>query len=95
MRSAELSGLKNISILGSTGSIGQSTLSVVEKFPDRFKVVALAAGNNVDILEKQVRQFRPAMASVVSPLAAENLKKRCADVNLRIFSGVEGMICPV
>ena len=92
MRSAELSGLKNISILGSTGSIGQSTLSVVEKFPDRFKVVALAAGNNVDILEKQVRQFRPAMASVVSPLAAENLKKRCADVNLRIFSGVEGMI---
>jgi 1-deoxy-D-xylulose-5-phosphate reductoisomerase len=84
--------LKNISILGSTGSIGQSTLSVVEKFPDRFKVVALAAGNNVDILEKQVRQFRPAMISVVSPIAAENLKKRCADVNLRILSGVEGMI---
>lgn len=84
--------MKNISILGSTGSIGQSTLSVVEKFPDRFKVVALAAGNNVDILEKQVRQFRPAMVSVVSPLAAENLKKRCADANLRIFSGVEGMI---
>ena len=84
--------MKNISILGSTGSIGQSTLSVVARFPDRFKVVALAAGNNVDILEKQVRQFRPAMASVVSPLAAENLRKRCADVNLRIFSGVEGMI---
>jgi 1-deoxy-D-xylulose-5-phosphate reductoisomerase len=84
--------LKKISILGSTGSIGQSTLSVVEKFPDRFKVVALAAGNNVDILEKQVRQFRPAMASVVSPLAAEDLKKRCADMNVRIFSGVEGMI---
>ena len=84
--------MKKISILGSTGSIGQSTLSVVEKFPDRFKVVALAAGNNVDILEKQVRQFRPAMASVVSPLAAEDLKKRCADMNVRIFSGVEGMI---
>ncbi len=61
-------------------------------FPDRFKVVALAAGNNVDILERQVRQFRPAMVSVVSPLAAENLKKRCADVNLRVLSGVEGMI---
>ncbi len=93
MRSAELSGLKNISILGSTGSIGQSTLSVVEKFPDRFKIVGLAAGNNVDILEKQVRRFRPATVSVVSTLAAENLKKRCADVkNVRIFSGVEGMI---
>jgi 1-deoxy-D-xylulose-5-phosphate reductoisomerase len=84
--------LKKISILGSTGSIGQSTLSVVEKFPDRFKIVALAAGNNVDILEKQVRQFRPAMASVVSPLAAEDLKKRCAGLNVRIFSGIEGMI---
>jgi 1-deoxy-D-xylulose-5-phosphate reductoisomerase len=87
-----LSELKNISILGSTGSIGQSTLSVVEKFPDRFKVVALAAGNNVDILEKQIRRFRPALAAVVSPLAAEDLKKRCAGLNVRIFSGVEGMI---
>jgi 1-deoxy-D-xylulose-5-phosphate reductoisomerase len=84
--------LKNITILGSTGSIGQSTLAVVEKFPDRFKVVALAAGNNVDILEKQVRQFRPAMVSVVSPSSAESLKKRCADVNIRILSGIEGMI---
>ena len=85
--------MKKISILGSTGSIGQSTLSVVEKFPDRFRVVGLAAGNNVDILEKQVRRFMPAMVSVVSPPAAESLKKRCADVNnVSIFSGVEGMI---
>jgi 1-deoxy-D-xylulose-5-phosphate reductoisomerase len=92
MRSAELSGLKNISILGSTGSIGQSTLSVVERFADRFKVVALAAGNNVEVLEKQIRRFRPAMVSVASPSAAEKLKQRCADVNVRIFSGVEGLI---
>ena len=55
--------LKKISILGSTGSIGQSTLSVVEKFPERFTVVALAAGNNVELLEKQVRQFRPSIVS--------------------------------
>ncbi len=66
--------MKNISILGSTGSIGQSTLSVVEKFPDRFKVVALAAGNNVELLEKQVRQFRPSMVSVVSEPSAAELK---------------------
>jgi 1-deoxy-D-xylulose-5-phosphate reductoisomerase len=84
--------LKNISILGSTGSIGQSTLSVVEKFPDRFRVVALAAGNNVDLLERQVRQFRPALVSVVSPSSAEKLKLRCGELNVRIFSGVEGMI---
>jgi 1-deoxy-D-xylulose-5-phosphate reductoisomerase len=84
--------LKNIALLGSTGSIGQSTLSVVEKFPDRFKVVALAAGNNVELLEKQVRQFKPAVASVASERSAENLKKRCAGLKVRIFSGIEGMV---
>jgi len=84
--------LKNISLLGSTGSIGQSTLSVVEKFPDRFRVVALAAGNNVDLLERQVRQFRPAVVSVINPSSAEKLKLRCTDLNVRIFSGIEGMI---
>jgi len=78
--------------LGSTGSIGQSTLSVVEKFPDRFRVVALAAGNNIDLLEKQVRRFRPALVSVINPSSAEKLKLRFADLNVRIFSGVEGMI---
>jgi 1-deoxy-D-xylulose-5-phosphate reductoisomerase len=84
--------LKNISLLGSTGSIGQSTLSVVEKFPDRFRVVALAAGNNVDLLEMQIRRFRPALVSVINQSSAEKLKLRCADLNVRIFSGVEGMI---
>jgi 1-deoxy-D-xylulose-5-phosphate reductoisomerase len=85
-------GLKNLSILGSTGSIGQSTLSVVEKFPDRFKVVALAAGNNIDLLEKQVRRFRPAKVSVVNPAAAGTLKVRLAGEDIRVLSGVEGMI---
>ncbi len=84
--------MKRISLLGSTGSIGQSTLSVVEKFPDRFKVVALAAGNNIELLEKQVRRFRPAIVSVVSERSAGDLKKRCGDLSVRIFSGVEGMI---
>jgi 1-deoxy-D-xylulose-5-phosphate reductoisomerase len=84
--------LKNISIVGSTGSIGQSTLSVVEKFPDRFKVVALAAGSNVELLEKQVRRFQPAFASVADERSAENLKKRCAGLKVRIFSGIEGMV---
>jgi 1-deoxy-D-xylulose-5-phosphate reductoisomerase len=84
--------LKNISILGSTGSIGQSTLSVVGKFPEHFRVKALAAGNNIDMLEQQIRQFRPEMVSVVSPASAESLKKRCSDLNLRVVSGVEGLI---
>ena len=85
-------GIKKISILGSTGSIGQSTLAVVEQFPDRFKVVALAAGNNTELLEKQIRRFRPAVASVVGEQAVGDLKKRCGDLPVRVFSGVEGMI---
>ncbi len=84
--------MKNISILGSTGSIGQSTLSVVEKFSDRFKVVALAAGNNIDLLEQQVRRFKPSMVSVANAPAAETLKQRCADLDIRVLSGVQGMI---
>ncbi len=84
--------MKKISILGSTGSIGRSTLSVVEQFPERFTVVALAAGNNVELFEKQVRQFRPSVVSVLSERSAADLKKRCSDLSVRIFSGVEGMI---
>ena len=84
--------MKNISILGSTGSIGRSTLAVVEKFPDRFNVVALAAGNNIDLLEKQVRQFRPLIVSVAGEAQAATLKKRCHAMDVRIFSGIEGMI---
>jgi 1-deoxy-D-xylulose-5-phosphate reductoisomerase len=84
--------LKNISLLGSTGSIGQSTLSVVEKFPERFTVTALAAGNNVGLLEQQVRKFKPSVVSVVSERSAGILKKRCSDISVRILSGVEGMM---
>jgi 1-deoxy-D-xylulose-5-phosphate reductoisomerase len=84
--------MKRISILGSTGSIGQSTLSVVEKYHDRFTVVALAAGNNVELLEQQIRKFRPSIVSVVSERSAEDLKKRCSDLGVRILFGVEGMI---
>jgi len=84
--------LKNISILGSTGSIGQSTLAVVEKFPDRFKVVALAAGNNIELLETQVRRFRPSLVSVVSEASAAALKQRCNGLGVSVLSGVEGMI---
>ncbi len=84
--------MKNISLLGSTGSIGQSTLAVVEKYPDRFKVVGLAAGNNLDLLEQQVRKFRPSLVSVISSVSAEKLKQRCADMKVAILSGVPGMV---
>jgi 1-deoxy-D-xylulose-5-phosphate reductoisomerase len=57
--------LKNISILGSTGSIGVSTLQVVEQFPEHFQVIALAAGRNADLLINQIRRFRPRLAAVM------------------------------
>jgi 1-deoxy-D-xylulose-5-phosphate reductoisomerase len=84
--------VKKISILGSTGSIGTSTLAVVEKFPDRFKVVALAGGNNSELLESQIRKFRPAIAAIAGEQQAESLRKKCRDLPVRIVSGVEGMI---
>ncbi len=84
--------MKKISILGSTGSIGQSTLSVVSQFPDRFKIVALAAGNNIALLEKQVRYFKPTVVAVAGEKSAELLKARCKDLKVSIFSGVEGMV---
>jgi 1-deoxy-D-xylulose-5-phosphate reductoisomerase len=84
--------MKKISLLGSTGSIGQSTLSVVEKYSDRFSVVALAAGNNIDLLEQQVRRFKPVVVSLSGQASAEILKKRLQGMKIRIFSGIEGMI---
>ena len=61
-------------------------------FPDRFKVVALAAGNNIDLLEEQVRRFGPSIVSVAAENSAEVLRRRCAGVKVRILSGTEGMI---
>jgi 1-deoxy-D-xylulose-5-phosphate reductoisomerase len=84
--------MKRIAILGSTGSIGTSTLAVAEQFPERFQVVALAGGNNVGLLESQIRKFAPGIAAIAGERAAEDLRKRCASLPVRIFSGVEGMI---
>jgi 1-deoxy-D-xylulose-5-phosphate reductoisomerase len=64
----------------------------VSQFPDRFTVAALAAGNNVELLERQVRQFKPSVVAVANEKAAEALRARCTDVKVRVLSGVEGMI---
>ncbi len=68
--------MKRLAILGSTGSIGSSTLAVVESHPEEFRVVALAAGSNLDRLAQQVRRFRPAFVSVASEAAARALRER-------------------
>ncbi|HLW89024.1 MAG TPA: 1-deoxy-D-xylulose-5-phosphate reductoisomerase [Terriglobales bacterium] len=68
--------MKRIAILGSTGSIGQSTLSVVESHPERFEVVSLAAGRNVDAAFEQVRRWKPSVVSMAAASDAEILQTR-------------------
>jgi 1-deoxy-D-xylulose-5-phosphate reductoisomerase len=74
--------MKRIAILGSTGSIGKSTLKIVEAFPDRFSVVSLAAGGNVDLAFEQARRWHPKIVSMASPEAAEHLYDKLKKVGL-------------
>ena len=68
--------MKHIAILGSTGSIGQSTLSVVEAHPERFQVVSMAAGRNLEAACEQAERWKPRLASMASPSDAELLRDR-------------------
>ena len=70
--------MKAISILGSTGSVGVTTLDVVSRFPDRFRVVAMAAGRNLDLLTEQVRRFHPELVSVATPSSRANWRRASA-----------------
>ncbi|MGD9503566.1 MAG: 1-deoxy-D-xylulose-5-phosphate reductoisomerase [Syntrophobacteraceae bacterium] len=84
--------MNKISILGSTGSIGVNALDVVRQFPDRFQVVALAAGNNIDLLLRQVEEFRPAIAAVMNDDLADKLRGRLDGSGPRpeVVSGLAG-----
>ena len=83
--------MKKIAILGSTGSIGTQTLEVVENNQD-IKVVAIAAGRNIDLLEKQIRQFGPKLAAVWEESHAKELALRIADLDTKVVSGMDGLI---
>ena len=81
---------KRISILGSTGSIGRQTLDVAEKL--QIPVAALAASRNVELLEAQCRKFRPELAVLFDEAAAEELKHRLSDMNIKVAGGMEGLL---
>lgn len=83
--------MKNISILGSTGSIGTQTLDIVRNNDD-LKVVALAAGRNITMLEAQIREFMPIIACVWDEELAENLKENVKDTDTKIVAGMDGLI---
>ena len=82
--------MKKLIVLGSTGSIGTQTLEVAENL--QSEVVALTANSNLNLLEKQIRKFHPAMAVLINKQAAQQLKQRVADTDTRIYSGIEGII---
>ncbi len=84
--------MKKIAILGSTGSIGVSTLKIVATFPDRYQVVALTAGNNIDLLQQQIELFKPRFVAVVSTQDAEKLRQHIHGLDVEIKCGVEGII---
>lgn len=87
--------MKKIAILGSTGSIGRQTLNVVEALPERFKVVALAAGNNLNELLPQIERHHPQVVSVATPQLSDELAQRIREKNLplpSIHHGREGML---
>lgn len=83
--------MKKIAILGSTGSIGTQTLDIVSKNDD-LQVVGIAAGRNIDLLEKQIRQFSPRLAAVGDEKKAQELKLRVQDTDCKIVGGMEGLI---
>ena len=83
--------MKKIAILGSTGSIGTQTLEIVRTNGD-LEVTALAAGNNVDLLEQQIREFRPKLAAVWKEERAAELKSRVRDMDIEIVSGMDGLL---
>ena len=83
--------MKKIAILGSTGSIGTQTLEVVRSNPD-IQVVALAAGSSVEKMERQIREFRPALAGMWSREAAADLRNRVRDLNVKVVEGMEGLL---
>lgn len=84
--------MKRLAILGSTGSIGVSTLEIVAEHPDRFQVVALTAGRNLDLLEAQVERFRPACVAVMESEDADRLRDRFGAGGPQILHGTSGLV---
>ncbi|NLI93280.1 MAG: 1-deoxy-D-xylulose-5-phosphate reductoisomerase [Peptococcaceae bacterium] len=84
--------MKTISVLGSTGSIGKQTLEVVNASEGKLKIHALTACSNTDLIEQQIRQFRPEIAVLAEEKAAYELKNRVGDLPVKVFCGLEGMV---
>ncbi len=80
--------MKNLVLLGSTGSIGTQTLEIADAYPDRLQVLALAAGSNVHKMEEQIRRYHPRFAVMFEEKAAKDLKERVADLSVTVLGGM-------
>ena len=83
--------MKHLAIIGSTGSIGTQTLEIARWNQD-IKICALSAGRNIDLLEKQAREFRPEIVGLWDEKLADELKDRLKDMDIRVVSGMDGLI---
>ena len=83
--------MKNIAIIGSTGSIGKQTLDIVRNNID-LNVVSLSANTNIELLEKQIREFHPEIACVMDETKGKDLRENIKDLNVKIVTGMEGLI---
>lgn len=83
--------MRKLAILGSTGSIGTQTLEIVRDYPE-LEIKALAAGSNIDLLEKQAREFHPSMVCVFDEKKAKELKENLKDTEISVLAGMEGLI---
>src|SRR5262249_3261370 len=83
--------MKNVVLLGSTGSIGTSTIKVANDLPERIRLIGLGAGNNVDLLVEQARQHKPEAISITDPSNLKELQNRVGN-GTQVFSGAEGLI---
>ncbi|HLJ76780.1 MAG TPA: hypothetical protein VKT75_05175, partial [Acidobacteriaceae bacterium] len=87
--------MKRVAILGSTGSIGQSTLSIIESYPERFAVASLAAGRNIDIAYEQCLRWQPKVVSLATEEAAAELRQRLKSAgaaDTEVVWGTEGTV---
>ncbi|MGD1903637.1 MAG: 1-deoxy-D-xylulose-5-phosphate reductoisomerase [Geitlerinemataceae cyanobacterium] len=86
--------MKAITLLGSTGSIGTQTLDILESNPDRFRLVGIAAGNNVELLAQQIRQFQPEIAAIHNEAKLPELEAALADLDRKptLLAGAEGIV---
>ncbi len=84
--------MKNISIIGSTGSIGTQCLQIIDQHPDKFSVVALTCGSQVQLVAEQVRKYRPELVAAYHPQEAKKLKDLLKDEPITVLSGMEGLI---